>query len=89
MSDPVREPTDDSYVPGPPDAVHADDVIAHGNRWRRERDEYRQAALELNAEIRYGLAWVAAGAEPSVALHHMLTVADKWRALLEDAPDNA
>jgi hypothetical protein len=46
--------------------------------------DYRQAALELNSAIRHALAWVASGAEPSVAHADLLRTADKWRAVLED-----
>lgn len=47
---------------------------------------HRQAALELHAEIRSALAWIASGAEPSVAHGMLLKTADKWRPYLE-APD--
>lgn len=52
-----------------------------------ERDEllgaYRQAALELHAEIRQLVAWNAAGGEPAVAEHRAVKTADKWLPLLD------
>ena len=66
------------------EAVHPDDPIAHGRRWRKERDQYRQAALELNAEIRHAIAWTGSGGPRHVADAMLLKTAEKWRELLED-----
>lgn len=46
-------------------------------------DDYRQAALELHAAIRTGLAWIAGGGADFIAHRDMEKVADKWRPLLE------
>lgn len=44
--------TDDHYTLGPPERVHPDDPLINGTRWRRERDEAREAlqTLRLSAE---------------------------------------
>lgn len=65
--------------------VHPDDPIVHGRRWREERDSFRQAALELHAEIRSAMNWIEMGAEPSVAYHHMRKIADKWGPVLAES----
>lgn len=49
-----------------------------------EERMYRQAALELQAEIRWGLQWIRGGAEPSVAHASMQRCADKWLPVLDD-----
>lgn len=75
-----------------PDALHEAQMEAEHYREqlareREARERYRAAALELNAAIRHGLAWIATEAEPSVAHAQMLRTADAWRHLLEDADD--
>lgn len=45
--------------------------------------QYRQAALELNASIRDGLAWIGSGNPEFVAHNDMRCTADRWRSLLE------
>jgi hypothetical protein len=55
------------------------------DRLTRERETYRQAALELHSEIRSALHWIDAGAEPAVAHAALLKTADKWLPLIEAA----
>lgn len=65
--------------------IHCPLPYGHDGPCGEQRAEYRQAALELYAEIRHGIAWIGSGCEPSVAYAAMLKAADRWRALLEDA----
>lgn len=39
---------------------------------------YKQAALELNAEIQSALYWIQMGAEPSVAHAALKKTSDRW-----------
>jgi hypothetical protein len=44
---------EDFYEPGSPFKVHPDDLIVHGRRWRRERDEARAERDRLRDALAY------------------------------------